>query len=188
MPELDQPRVIILDAVSYFSKHVALQSRPHLARIFKLSCLCLDERYSSMPTVSFGLVRTDDPKSKHIDTILPVQSFFINVGRSIDAFTSASSIAEFLAFEPNFGNSAFSDTYSPWDGLDLFNRSKILAALKPVPVRRKSGTRKLRFKNLKNGSSSKSLPPPTARGSPIKHQSDSELPSSSKVHHFDKDS
>ena len=71
LPELDQPRVIITDAVIYISTHEALQSRPHLARIFRVSCLCLDEDYTSMPTVKFGSVRTDDPKSKLIDTILP---------------------------------------------------------------------------------------------------------------------
>ena len=36
--ELDQPRVIIADAVSFISRHEALRSRRHLARIFKLSC------------------------------------------------------------------------------------------------------------------------------------------------------
>ena len=138
-----------------------------------------------MPVVKFGPVRTDDPKSKLIDTNLPVQSFFINVGRSIDSLTSASSIAEFLAFEPNFGNSAFSDTY--WDSLDQFNHSTILATLKPDSKKRKLDSRKLRFQNLKRGISSKSLPPPSAKGSPIKRQSDSELPPSSRVRHFDND-
>ena len=86
------------------------------------------------------------------------------MGRSVDALTSASSIAEFMSFEPNFGIFAFSDTYSPWDGLDLFSRSEILAALEPVPAKRKSDTRKLRFKNLKSCNSSKSLPPPVPEG------------------------
>ena len=66
-----------------------------------------------MPPVKFSPVRTDDRRSKLIDTILPVQSFFINVGRSIDAFTTASSISDFLAFEPTLGCTAFTDTYSP---------------------------------------------------------------------------
>ena len=79
LPELDQPRVIITDAVTLISTHEALQTRPHLARIFRLSCLCLDEDFTSMPPVKFGPIRTDDPKSKLIDTILPVQSFFMNV-------------------------------------------------------------------------------------------------------------
>ena len=110
-PDLDQPRVIILDAVSFISSHVTLHSRPHLTRIFRLSCLCLDQNFNVKPAVKFGLVRADDPKSKLIDTVLPVQSFFINVGRSIDALTKPSSITDFLAFEPTFGGSAFSDTY-----------------------------------------------------------------------------
>ena len=113
-PDLDQPIVIISDAVSFISGHVTLQLRPHLTRIFKLSCLCLDQNFNAMTAVKFVPVRTDDPKSMLIDTILPAQSFFVNVGRSIDALTTASSITEFLAFEPTFGGSAFSDTYSPW--------------------------------------------------------------------------
>ena len=92
LPELDQPRVIITDAITYISEHEPLQTRPHLTRIFRLSCLCLDEDYTNMPTVKFGSVRKDDPKSKFIDTIFPVQSFFKNVGRSIDILTTASSI------------------------------------------------------------------------------------------------
>ena len=138
----------------------------------------LDELRKEFP------VRTDDPKSKLIDTILPVQSYFINVGRSIDALTTDSSIAEFLAFEPSFGGSAFSDTYSPWDGMNLFDRAKILSTLKPVSMKKKGDTRKLSFKGLKGDKSSKSLPPPSAKNSPVKRQSDSELPSPS----FTKDS
>ena len=180
-PDLDQPRVIILDAVAFKSGHVTLLSRPHLARIFKLSCLCLDQGYSAMPPVKFGLVREDDPKSKLIDTILPVQSFFMNVGRSVDALTTATPISDFLAFEPTFGGSAFTDTYSPWDGLDLFNRTEILATLHPVLVKQKGDTRKLRFKGLKGGKVSKSLPSSSAKTSPVKRPSDSELPTSSST-------
>ena len=84
-----------------------------------------------MSTVNFASVRTDDPKGKLIDIILPVQSFFINVGHSIDILTTVSSISEFLAFEPTFGDSAFSDTYDPWEGMNYFDRSSILSALKP---------------------------------------------------------
>ena len=181
MPDLDQPRIIIIDAVSFVLRHDALKSRPHLARIFKLSCLCLDEDYAIMPSVKFGPVRTDDPKSKLIDTILPVQSFFINVGRSIDTLTTASSISEFLAFEPTFGSSAFSDTYSPWDGLNYFDRSHILSVLKPKSVLQNADARRIQFKNPKSRSVTKSLPPSSSKNSPVKRQSDSELPTSSFV-------
>ena len=163
MPDLDRPRIIIIDAVSFILRHEALKSRPHLARIFKLSCLCLDEDYAIMPSVKFGPVRTDDPKSKLIDTILPVQSFFINVGRSIDTLTTASSISEFLAFEPTFGSSAFSDTYSPWDGLNCFDRSHILSVLKPKSVIQKADARRIQFKNPKSRSVTKSLPPSSSK-------------------------
>ena len=76
MPGLSQPRVIIIDAISFISRHEALQARPHLLRIFRLRCLCLEESYNGIPIVKFGPVSTDDPKSKLIDTILPVQSIF----------------------------------------------------------------------------------------------------------------
>ena len=180
-PDLDQPRVIISDAVSIFSSHVTLQSRPHLTRISRLSCLCLDQNFNAMPAVKFDPVRTDDPKSKLIDTFLPVQSFFIDVGRIIDALTKPSSITDFLAFETTFGVSAFSDTFSPWDGLNLFNRSEILATLKPASTKRRKNARKLRFGGLKGGKSSKSLPSSSFKNSPVKRQSDSELPPSSLV-------
>ena len=163
LPDLDQPRVIIIDAVTYISKHEALRTRPHLTRIFRLSCMCLDEDYTDMPTVKFGSVRTDDPKSKLIDIILPVQSFFINVGHSIDILITASSISEFLAFEPTFGGSAFSDTYDPWEGLNYFDRSSILSALKPNRDTQKSDTRKLRFKDLKSRKSLRVFLPPVLK-------------------------
>ena len=179
MPGLDQPRVIIIDAVTFISSHESLKRRPHLPRLFRLSCLCLDESYSAMPTVKFGSVRTDDPKSKLLDTILPVQSFLINVGRSIDVLTTPSSVLEFLSLEPTFGNSGFADTYSPWGGLDYFDRAKILSTLKPASVKRRPEPRRLQFKGLQCRSGTKSLPPSSSKTSPVKRQSDSELPSSS---------
>ena len=181
LPELDQPRVIIIDAVSFISTHEGLRTRPHLARIFRLSCLCLDEDFTSMPPVKFGPIRTDDPKSKLVDTILSVQSFFMNVGHSIDILTSSSSISEFLAFEPTFGGTAFSDTYGPWDGLDYFNRSQILSVLKPKGDVQKSDSRRLRFKDPKCRNVTKSLPSSSAKNSPVKRPSDSEMPSSSGI-------
>ena len=178
-PDLDQPRVIVTDAVSFISGHVTLLSRPHLARIFRLSCLCLDQDYTPMPTVKVGSVRSDDPKSQLVDSILPVQSYFINVGRSIEALTTPSSIKDFLAFEPKFGGTAFIDTYCPWDGLDLFNWAEIRTALQPVSMGKKRDTRRLRFKGLRCAKSLKSPPSSSTKNSPVKRPSDSELPSSS---------
>ena len=132
-----------------------------------------------MPTVKLGSVRTDDPKCKLIDIILPVQSFFLNVGHSIDILTTASSISEFLAFEPTFGGSAFSDTYDPWEGLNYFDRSSILSALQPKRDTQKSDTRRLRFKDSKSRNVTKSLPSFSVKNSPVKRPSDSELPCSS---------
>ena len=158
MLELSQPRVIIVDAMSFISGHGALQSRPHLFCIFRLSCLCLDESYTGMPIVKFGPDSTDDPKGKLIDTILPVHSFFITVGRSIDALTTSTSASDFLAFESTFGDTAFSDTYNPWEGLDHFGRADILSTLKSGSSKRRAETRDARLKYPKVGSVSKSLP------------------------------
>ena len=64
MSELSQPKIVIVDAISFISSLEALQSRSHLFRIFRLSCLCLDESYTGMPIVKFGPVSTDDPKTQ----------------------------------------------------------------------------------------------------------------------------
>ena len=176
MPNMTQPRFIIVDAISFVSGHEALRSPLHLSRIFRLSCLCLDESYTEMPIVKFEPVITDDPKSKLIDTILPVQSYFIIVGRKVDALATSSSASSFLALETTFGNTALSDTYSPWYELDHFGLANILATLKPGPIKRRAETRDGRLKSLKFGGVSKSLPPTSSKHSPIKRQSDSELP------------
>ena len=175
MRNMTQPRVIIVDAISFISGHEALQSRLLLSRIFRLSCLCLDESYTEMPIVRFGPVSTDDPKSKLIDTTLPVQSYFINVGRSVDALATSSSTSSFLSVETTFGNTALCDTYSPCDELDHFGQANILATLKPGPIKRRAETRDGRLKSLRFGGVSKSLSPTSSKNSPIKRQSDSEL-------------
>ena len=141
MPNMTQPRFIIVDAISFVSGHEALRSPLHLSRIFRFSCLCLDESYTEMPIVKFEPVITDDPKSKLIDTILPVQSYFIIVGRKVDALATSSSASSVLALETTFVNTAFSNTYSPWYELDHFGLANILATLKPGPIKRRAETR-----------------------------------------------
>ena len=42
-PGIQQPKLLIADAVDFISEQEALKSRPHLRRLFRLSCLCLDE-------------------------------------------------------------------------------------------------------------------------------------------------
>ena len=110
----------------------------------------------------------------------------MNVGRSIDALTSAS-VASFLALEPTFNNSAFSDTYSPWNRLDQFGRANMLASFNSVGSRRRAETKKVRFGILKSSSDSKRLPPSGLKRSYTKRQSDSELPMSSNTSFSDKD-
>ena len=85
-----------------------------------LACLCLDEPFRPLPQVKFSSINTEDPTSKLVDVILPLQSFFKHVVSSFESATSDASISEFLELESSFGRSALSDTYNPWIGLDNF--------------------------------------------------------------------
>ena len=99
-------------------------SRPHLRRIFRLSCLCLDEPRMSFTPVKFGSHRTDDPLSTMFDVIAPIQSFLGYVGHGLDVLTSDASVSRFLPLEQSFGNSGLSDLYSPWDSVDHFGKTQ----------------------------------------------------------------
>ena len=94
-------------------------------RIFRLSCLCLDDPRVSFPPVKFGSVHTDNPKSPMFDVITPLQSYLSSVVRGVEVFTSKSSISKFLALEPTFVLTGLRDTYSPWGELDKFGRNNI---------------------------------------------------------------
>ena len=98
-PELQQPKLLIADAVDFISGQEALKTRRHLNRIFRLSCLCLDEPRFSFPGVRFGSVRTDEPTR-----------FFHS---------------QFLSIERSFGSTGLESTYSPWDYIDHFGRQQI---------------------------------------------------------------
>ena len=93
-PNLDQPTVVIPDVVSFIFGQPALESRLHLTRLIKLSCLCLEEPYAEMPTVKFRPVRTDDLKSRFLDTVPLLQSFLMNVCRSIETLSSDESVSK----------------------------------------------------------------------------------------------
>ena len=121
-PEIQQPKLLIADAIDFVSKQPALKSRVYLSRIFRLSCLCIDEpRYSFVP-VRFGSTKTDDPTSMLFDVVAPIQSYLKNAVRGLDALTSDASIARFLELEMTFGNAGLSSTYCPWDGINHFDR------------------------------------------------------------------
>ena len=88
-------------------------SRPHLTRMSRLSCLCLDEPRFSFPPVRFGSVETDDPASAMFDLVSPIKSYFGVVARGLDNLISYAFIARLLNLELTFGNSGLSNTHSP---------------------------------------------------------------------------
>ena len=105
-PEMQQPKLLIADAIYFVSKQPALKSRVYLSRIFRLSCLCIDEpRYSFVP-VRFGSTKTDDPTSMLFDVVAPIQSYLKNAVRGLDTLASDASIARFLELEMTFGTRA----------------------------------------------------------------------------------
>ena len=52
-PGVQQPKLLIADAITFISSQEALKTRRRLTRIFRLCCLCLDEPRFSFPGVRF---------------------------------------------------------------------------------------------------------------------------------------
>ena len=117
-PEVQQPKLLINDAIGFISRQGLLKSRQHLGRIFRLSCLCLDEPRFTFPAVRFGSVRTDEPTCSMFDIVAPIQSYFGSVARGLDNLVCEASIERLLILELTFGTTGLSSTYSPWDGID----------------------------------------------------------------------
>ena len=117
-PDVQQPKLLIADAVNFITEQDALKTRRYLIRIFRLSCICLDEPRLSFPAVKYGSVNTDDPTSPMFDVVAPIQSYFGEVARGLDTVTSDDSIARLLTLEATFGTTGLSNTYISWDGLD----------------------------------------------------------------------
>ena len=130
-PDLAQPTLFVKDTIKLLGDQSALKSRPLLFTLFRLSCLCLDEPFETLPAINFGSVNSDDPTSSHIDAVLPVQSYFHNILYGVEAVTTDQSVMSFLQLEPTFGNSGLSDTYCPWLSVDFFGRDEIIEQLDP---------------------------------------------------------
>ena len=124
-PEMQQPKLLIADTIDFVTKQPAYQSRVHLARIFRLSCLCIDEPRFDFAPVRFGSSRTDEPTSVMFDIVAPIQSYFGNVARGLDTLVTDGSVARFLALEKNFGSAGLSSTYCLWDEVNRFDRAAI---------------------------------------------------------------
>ena len=138
-PDIRQPKLLIADVIHFVSSQESLASRPHLRRIFRLSCLCLDEPRMSFTPVKFGSHRTDDPLSTMFDVIAPIQSFLGYVDHGLDILTSDASVSRFLPLEQSFGNSGLSDLYSPWDSVDHLGKTQIRENLESKETGSKSG-------------------------------------------------
>ena len=108
--EFDQPTLLIPDTSDLLMGQKTLQTRPLLLRCFKLAFLCFDEPFRLQSAVKFSSVNTEDPASKLIDIVLPVQSYFSHVVNSIEPATNDASISEFLEMESTFSCGALSDT------------------------------------------------------------------------------
>ena len=87
-PNISQPKLLIPDVIEFVCGQESYRSRPYLMRIFRLSCLCLDDPRVSFPPVKFGTVHTDDPKSPMFDVVTPLQSYLSIVARGAEVFTS----------------------------------------------------------------------------------------------------
>ena len=110
---LVQPTLLVKDTVKFLGEQTALRSYPLLFGFFRLSCLCLDEPFETLPAVKFDSINSDDPTSCHIDTVLPVQSYFYNVHHGVEAVTTDQSVSSIFQLEPTFGGSGLTDTYCP---------------------------------------------------------------------------
>ena len=108
-PGIQQPKLLIADTIEFISGQEALKTRPHLHRLFRLSCLCLDEPRLSFSPVKFGSHRTDDPLSPMFDVVAQIQSYLGYCARGLDVLTSDSSVTRFLSLEQSFGNSGLTD-------------------------------------------------------------------------------
>ena len=124
-PDMQQPKLLIVDAIDFISKQEALRTRRHLTRRFCPSRRCLDEPRFSFPPVKFGSGRTDDPTCNMFVVLAPIQSFLGNASRGLDALTSDASMSRFLLLERTFGDTGLDSTFSHWDSFDRFGRLKI---------------------------------------------------------------
>ena len=127
--EMVQPTLFIQDTVNFLMEQTILRNKPLLLKMFQLACLCLDEPFSSLPPVKFSSVNTKDPTCRHIDLILPVQSYFENVPYNVEAITTDDLVAKFLRYESVYSELGSSDTYCPWSEVNRYDQSQMLKTL-----------------------------------------------------------
>ena len=144
------------DIVDFLSNLPTLRERGHIYHLFKLSCLCLTDKSSTLPIVRFGAGNTDVLNCRSTDVILPVQSILANLPYSVPVCTSDSALEDFKALTADFGVSGLDTNYDPWRSVDLFSRAKIHKRLSAryisLPASR-AGPRRTKVRGLEGFSS-----------------------------------
>ena len=140
----------ISNTVKFLSGLSALQTRPLLLRIFKLSCLCLTSESPELPEVKFGPINTGNARSRLVEVIQPVQSYVANVPEPSKNATTPAAIANFTALSSTLGADILSKTYSPWSSVDFFGKDALKNQLETA--------RKARGKETDSSSSASGSP------------------------------
>ena len=67
-----QLTLCILETVNFWIGQSSMRFRPLLFKVFKPSCLCLDEPFPSPSNVRFGKIIPEDPSSPADEVKIPV--------------------------------------------------------------------------------------------------------------------
>ena len=100
------------DMVDLLISMPELQDRPHLCRLFRLSCLCLSEETALLPAIKFQDVDAQSPRCRLTDVLLPAQSYLTMVLNGIAHSTSEASVDQFKEREQQFSSGNISS--DPW--------------------------------------------------------------------------
>ena len=118
------------DMVELLISMPELQNRPHLCRLFQLSCLCLSEETALLPAIKFQDVDAQSPRCRLTDVLLLAHSFLTMVPNGIAHCTSESSLDKFIELEQQFSSGNVSS--DPWSHVDSFGRAKFQKVLTSV--------------------------------------------------------
>ena len=143
----DRARTVgtVSNAVKFLSGLSALQTRPLLLRIFKLSCLCLTSESPELPEVKFGPISTGHARSRLTEVIQPVQSYVANVPDPAKSAITPDSLTKFTTLSSTLGVEILSKSYTPWSSVDFFGREALKEQMRAA--------RKARGKDVDSASS-----------------------------------
>ena len=88
--------------VEILSPMPELKSRPHLYRLFRLSCLCLNDDTPLLPPIRFQDVVSQSLKCRLRDVLLPSQSYLARIPDAITVCTNEDSIVKFRKLVDQF--------------------------------------------------------------------------------------